>query len=244
MTRLLVTRPEADAQESAGRLRALGCLVDMAPLMVFSALDVRLPEADGLSGVIFTSTNGVRALADRNGVSTYSHLPAYAVGDKTAAAATAAGFAEVINAHGDVEALMALLKAKCRGDTFFYPAAAEVARDLAKALAPAGLLVIAAEVYRMQAVAALPETVSAALAENGYDAALFYSRRAAAIFVELTEMLLSPTQRRALTMICLSENVAAPLVSAGFPRIVLADFPSEEAMMAASLSFSRGQITA
>ena len=243
MTRLLVTRPEPDATDTAGRLAALGLDPVLCPLMELAVLDARLPVPDGLSGVILTSANALRALAARDALTPYFGLPVFAVGDKTARAARAAGFAEVTSAEGDAGALIDLLAATAKSGTFFYPSAVETARDLPKALAGAGLLVIAAEVYGMTAVSRLPETVSTALADGAIDAVLVYSRRMAALFSELTELVLSPERRRALTLICLSEAVAAPLVAHGFPRIVLADFPSEEAMMAATLSFSRGQIT-
>ena len=45
----------------------------------------------------------------------------------------------------------------------------------------------------------------------------------------------------ALGMLCLSENVAAPLIGAHFVRVGLADHPSEEAMLGLALSFARDQ---
>jgi uroporphyrinogen-III synthase len=243
MIRLLVTRPEPDAGDTAGRLTALGLEPTVFPLMTMRATEARLPDAEGLSGLIVTSANALRALAQRDALAAYLDLPLFAVGEKTAVAAGQAGFARIETAGGDAGALIDLVGARAKAGTFFYPCAAETARDLPKALASAGLLVIAAEIYRMQAATRLSEEIAAQLAEQAFAAVLIYSRRMAMLFAELTELVLSPAQRRALTLICLSENVAAPLVAHGFPRIVLADFPSEEAMMAATLSFSRGQIT-
>lgn len=244
MTRVLVTRPEPDASDTAGRLRALGCEPVLFPLMTMKAVTARLPEAGGLSGMIVTSANALRALAMTDALSPYLGLPLFAVGEKTAMAARQAGFGTVTSADGDAGALIDLMGKRAETGTYFYPCATKTARDLPKALAGAGLLVIAAEVYCMQAATRLSEDIAAQLSGDGFAGALIYSRRMAALFAELTELVLTPAQRRALTLICLSENVAAPLVAHGFPRIVLADYPSEEAMMAATLSFSRGQITA
>jgi uroporphyrinogen-III synthase len=244
VTRLLVTRPEPDASDTAGRLSALDCEPTVFPLMTMEVTEARLPEAEGLNGLIVTSTNALRALGEKGVLTSYLGLPLFAVGQKTAVAARAAGFAEVRAADGDAGALVDLVGAHAGTGTYFYPCATETARDLPKALAGAGLLVIAAEIYRMAAATRLSEEIAAQLADGAFAAALIYSRRTAVLFAELTELVLSPAQRRKLTLICLSENVAAPLVAHGFPRIVLADFPSEEAMMAATLSFSRGQITA
>lgn len=241
MKRVLVTRPQPDAEETAGRVRALGCEPDVMPLMDMHVITSRLPEGDGLGGVLLTSANAVRALVARDAVSAYRHLTVHAVGEKTASSARAAGFERVLSANGDVDALVGQVKASGCGGTLFYPAAADVARDLAKALAPAGILVIAARVYEVRPIARLPERVLTSLADGEYSAALFYSRRTAGIFCELTELAIPPETRRRLSVICLSENVAAPLVDAGFARVILADYPSEEAMMAATLSFARGQ---
>ena len=240
--RVLVTRPEPDAGDTARRLAALGCVPDVFPLTRMHVTRVRLPEPTGLSGLIVTSANALRALAERGALEAYRALPLFAVGARTAAAARAAGFAEVTSAGGDAAMLIDLVSAHAGAGTYFYPAAEETARNLPKALAASGRLVIAARVYRMEPVPRLDPAVAARLEAGELAAALVYSRRAAMLFAELTELVLSPRRRRELTLVCLSENVAAPLVSHGFVRIVLADFPSEEAMMAATLSFSRGQI--
>ncbi|MBU1174189.1 MAG: uroporphyrinogen-III synthase [Alphaproteobacteria bacterium] len=243
MTRVLVTRPEPDAADTAGRVRAIGCEPIVFPLLTMQVTEVRLPAAEGLSGLIVTSANAIRALQQRDALRPYLGLPVYAVGDRTAAAAAAAGFADVESADGDAGDLVALVGERAKAGTFFYPAAAETARDLPKALAASGLLVIAAEIYAMAAATRLDPAIARDLASGEIHAVMVYSRRTAALFAELTELALSPERRRALTLICLSETVASPLVLHGFPRIVLADFPSEEAMLAATLSFSRGQIT-
>ena len=76
------------------------------------------------------------------------------------------------------------------------------------------------------------------LEDGDISAALFYSRRTAETFVSLTTGL---SARAKLGMLCLSENVAAPLIAAHFVRVALADYPSEEAMMGLALSFARAQ---
>jgi uroporphyrinogen-III synthase len=243
MTDILVTRPEPDAADTAGKLKALGLCPTVFPLMRMEISKTRLPEPDGLSGLIVTSANALRALEQRDALAPYLGLPLFAVGEKTATTATALGFSEVTNADGDANALIDLVGAKARPGSYFYPCASETAHNLPEALAGSGLVVLAAETYAMQAVTRLSGTVAAELRRGKFAAALVYSRRSAALFAELTESVLTPERKRALTLVCLSENTAEPLVLHGFPRIVLADFPSEEAMMAATLSFSRGQIT-
>ena len=95
MSRMLVTRPEPDAQSTLARLQALDIEGVTAPLMERITLDVSLPPADGFAAVVLTSANAVRTLVDRNVVEQYAHLPVLAVGDRTARDAEAAGFARV-----------------------------------------------------------------------------------------------------------------------------------------------------
>ena len=68
---------------------------------------VLAPLLDGAAGLLFTSANGVRAFA---AASPRRDLPALAVGDATAAAARAAGFADVASAGGNVADLALLVR--------------------------------------------------------------------------------------------------------------------------------------
>jgi len=243
MTRVLVTRPRPDGDDTARRLAAFGLSPTVCPLMHMRVTKARLPDAGDLSGLIVTSANAIRALLHRGALDPYLGLPLYAVGEKTALVANEAGFVRVESAGGDADALIDLVGLGAEAGRYFYPSAKQTARDLSRALSASGLSVIAAEVYAMQAVRRLPKDIVAELAEGAFSAVLVYSRRSATLFAELAAPVLTPERRRALGFVCLSENVAEPLVAYGFPRIVLTDFPSEEAMMAATLSFSRSQIT-
>jgi uroporphyrinogen-III synthase len=86
--------------------------------------------------------------------------------------------------------------------------------------------------------------VAAGLQHGDFAAALFYSRRTAETFVALTAMLVAREARAKMGVLCLSEQVAEPLLNAHFVRAGLADHPSEEAMMALALAFVRDQNTA
>lgn len=237
--KMLVTRPEPDAQSTLARLDALGIEAIAAPVMVRETLDTSLPPPDGFTAMVLTSANAVRSLADRGMLEPYRNLPVFAVGDRTAREASEAGFVRVSSAAGAVQDLVnAMTIARMRGP-IFYPTGKHQSADLAKALAPLGVMVATARVYDMVASDALPEPV---LAELGGEigAVLAYSRRSAEIFVRLAASL--PRERRSrMAMFCLSEAVAEPLLEARFSRISLADRPDEEAMMALALAFAREQ---
>jgi len=147
----------------------------------------------------------------------------------------------VRSAGGSFGDLVELLAHTRLSGPVFYPAARDLAGDLAKSLAPYGVMVITAQVYAMRPVATLPLDMREALVDGSIGAALFYSRRTAETFVKLAGDGLGREAQTRLGMLCISEAVAEPLVDAHFVRVSLADHPSEEAMMALALSFARDQ---
>jgi uroporphyrinogen-III synthase len=237
--KMLVTRPEPDAQSTLARLDALGIEAIAVPLMVRETLNTSLPPPNGFTAMVLTSANAIRSLADRGVLEHYRHLPVFTVGDRTAHEATQAGFEHVSSAAGAFQDLVnAMTIARVPGP-IFYPTGKHQSADLAKALAPLGVMVVTARVYDMVAADALPDAV---LAELGGEirAVLAYSRRSAEIFATLAAGL-SRQSRTRLAMLCLSEAVAEPLLEARFSRISLADWPTEDAMMSLALAFAREQ---
>jgi uroporphyrinogen-III synthase len=242
MTRMLVTRPEPDARDTAARLRALDIEPVVLPLLTHRTLETGLPEAAGFAAMALTSASALRALEERGALAAYRGLKVYAVGDRTAEAARAAGFANITSAGGALHDLAGLLAHSGLGGPIFYPAARHTSGDLAKSLAPFGVMVVTARVYDMEPARDLPDDVLAALAGGDITAVLFYSRRTAETFVACAvDYHLPRAVKTRLAMLCLSEQVAEPLVAARFVRVGLADHPSEEAMMALCLSFAREQ---
>jgi uroporphyrinogen-III synthase len=232
MVRLLVTRPEPDASETAARLNALDIETVVEPLLIAETLATTLPPAEGFAALAVTSANTLRALAARGDIERLMGLPVYTVGDKTAAVARSYGFADVTSAAGNFGDLVALLLAAGIKGPILYPAASKQAGDLRAALAPHGIMVITVPVYAMNPAPKMTTPMA------GIDGALLYSRRTAEAFVALAP---PDLDRARLGMLCLAEPVAEPLMAAHFVRVSLADHPSEEAMMALALSFARDQ---
>ena len=239
--RMLVTRPEPDASETAARLAALDILAIPCPLLTLEILTTSLPEPKGFAALAVTSANALRALEARGTLDAYRRLRVYAVGERTAAHAGELGFADVVSAGGSLADLAERLAHAGLSGPVFYPTAREPSGDLAKSLAPYGVMVITAHTYAMNPVSRLPERVVADLASDRIGAVLLYSRRTAETFVRLVGDSLGRAARTRLGMLCLSENVAEPVVEAHFVRVGLADYPSEEAMMGLALSFARDQ---
>ena len=57
MVRLLVTRPEPDASETAARLRALDIEAVVMPLLFAETLATTLPPTPGFAALAITSAN-------------------------------------------------------------------------------------------------------------------------------------------------------------------------------------------
>jgi len=104
--KLLILRPEPGASETAGRARAIGLDPVVSPLFAIVGVAGPPVEAGRYEAVLLTSANGARhAPAGLTG------LPCFAVGESTAAAARAAGFAEVRAGPCDGAAAAAMMAA-------------------------------------------------------------------------------------------------------------------------------------
>jgi len=194
-----ITRARPGALATARRVEALGYPVVIDPLLQIVPLDSPV-DLGGIAALAFTSVNGVEAFAALTPV---RDLPVFAVGDRTARAAQAAGFARAHSADGDVTDLADLI-ARHRPGRVLCPGAQEPAADLPALLASQGAEGRALAVYRSCDRDPAPETL-ARLAD--LSAVLLHSPRAALNLAHLLDREAAP-QLRAL---CLSAAVAAPL---------------------------------
>lgn len=178
---LILTRPRAQSEAFAaalerrlpGRYRAV-----IAPVIEIIPLPARLDLAD-VQGLIFTSANGVEQFA---ALSPERRLPAWCVGDMTAAAARRAGLS-ARSADGDVAALAALVASAHRpGDgAFLHLRGLHAAGDLTGRLAAAGIPVHAAEIYD-QVPCPLSAEARGLLDRGTAEVVSFFSPRSARVF--------------------------------------------------------------
>jgi uroporphyrinogen-III synthase len=230
--RLLVTRPEDDAARTAQELRARGHEVLVAPLMRIEALSAELRGP--WAAALITSANAARAVSmHRRGVDILG-LPVFTVGDRSAEAARAAGFTDVISAEGALPDLARLVAGRCapRGAPLIYLAGEDRAGDLAGDLAAHGVDVRTVAVYRARPADALPGDAARALAAGEIDAALHYSRRSVATLLRLADAAAVSGAVLDLAHYCLSAEVAAPLRERGAGRVHVAASPHETALLA------------
>lgn len=230
--RVLVTRPEPEASRTAGALARRGHEAVLAPLFVAEPVAA---EIEGpFAALAVTSPRTIAMMpADRRRALT--GLPAFAVGDRTAGALADAGFTDIRSAAGDLRALSALVAAAGlpRGARILHPGGEDRAGDLAEALAPSGLAVVSAVVYRMTPAAAWPEAAAKSLADGTLGAVLHYSPRAAEVFRDLCLEGAWVAEARRLRHVCLSAAVAAMLEPLGPSCVITAQHPDEAALLAA-----------
>lgn len=231
--RLLVTRPLPQAEETAARLRALGHVVHVAPLLeIVPDPSVSLaPDAADL--VVLTSRGAVRALSQHPELDRVRGLPTLAVGEATAEAARAAGFADVRSADGDLLSVAAAIEADPnRPRIVLHLAGRERSGDLDALLGASAVSVVTRICYRAEVASGLPADTVAALREGTIDAALSFSPRSAATLVALAAAGGVGEAVASLRHFCLSEAVAEVMRDAGAERVEVAASPDQEAMLA------------
>lgn len=220
--RVWVTRASPGAERTADRLRAAGHSPLLSPVMRVKQLPAAIDLTD-VAAVAFTSANGVEAFAVR---SPRRDLKVFAVGDATAQAARNAGFADVVSAHGDVEALGKLIASAAlpEGAVVLHPGGRDLAGDLPGAAGP-GVTIRQAALYETMARA--PSEALSVLDADGVDAVLVHSSKAA----RRVAAVCAPWREGRAWYFALSRAVAQPLLDAGFEKVRWAPFPDEAALL-------------
>lgn len=185
----------------------------MEPLLAIERIAQPAPDLTGVAALAFTSRNGVDAFAT---LSEERALPVFAVGDATAGAARAAGFAPVRSAAGALADLARLL-AEAGPGPVLAPGALEPSGDLPALLADR-VEVRPLPVYRSV------ETGAAAPAV--FDAVLVHSSRAGRAVAAL-----GPFAGQVAAAI--SNTAAAPLTGVAGLEIRVAARPDEAALFEA-----------
>jgi uroporphyrinogen-III synthase len=209
MRRVIVLRPEPGASETVDRARRRGLDAIAIPLFEIQPLDWVAPAAAAFDGLLLTSANAVRqAGAQLQGLRA---LPAYAVGEATAAAARAAGLRVVETGESGIDGLLRAIDPRLTllhlcGEDRIVPAAAR-------------RLLTAVPVYR----ASVREEPDLTAAIGGV--ALVHSPRAGQRFAELIG------ERRSIAIVAIG-GAAAAAVGDGWDRIAVADRPSDQALLA------------
>ena len=229
--RALITRPRQEAEGLAARLAERGIDIIIEPMMTIVDRDGVMPGLAGVRAVLCTSANGVRALAR---ATAERGVPVFAVGDATARAARAVGFAAVESAGGDVDDLARLVASRLKpgGGRLLHVAGSEVAGDLSGMLGAAGFATERAVLYEARAVEALSPATARLIDDGAIDLALFFSPRTAAIFARLAEAANVAGGLAATTALSISIAADAALGDLPFRERQVAGVPTQAALLA------------
>lgn len=221
--RILVTRSEPGASQTAERLRAAGYMPIVEPVFAIEPIAADLPDFDALA---FTSANGVREFAK---LSPRRDVPVFCVGARTADEALYVGFGNVASADGDVEALGLLIQDRLpKSNRILHTGNEEARGDLAGRLRAAGFAADFVAIFRAMPASAPGPVLRAHLAgQAGFDAVLIHSPRGAAILAGFAN-----GSQAALNVAGISAAAAAPLAAlAG--RTEIASHPDEQSLLSA-----------
>lgn len=226
---VLVTRPEPEATALAARLAVEGYRPILSPALEIRRQERLAPaELKDKRALILTSAAAAAALAED--VPGAIDPPAFAVGEKTAAAARDAGLTRVEAGPGDAAGLLERLSARGpdpAGRAYLVLRGRETALDLAAALCAQGIAAEARRVYAAEPAAALSEAAAASLREGAAAAALLLSARTTEIFLRLVAEAGLSAALGAVRAVCVSPRAAAPAAAfGGFAEVVSAEAPT------------------
>ncbi|WBX84840.1 uroporphyrinogen-III synthase [Sphingosinicella microcystinivorans] len=218
MSRVLITRPQPGAAETAARLRALGHEPVVVPLFEVAARDWTPPAAMP-DAVMLTS-----AAAAREGgaaMAPFLGLPCFCVGERTAAAARSAGFTDVRTPDVcDGGELLGAIAAALKGNVLHLSGL-----EIASYAPPRGLRLDRRIVYGASFHGWSDAERAAALTA---EVALVYSPRGGEALAAALG-----AGRSAVRLAAISRNAAAA-AGDGWAARAIAAFPDEDALFAAA----------
>jgi uroporphyrinogen-III synthase len=231
---VLVTRPEPDSIKLVGVLQKRGHTAQAAPLSSFVPLGLDAGDLEGVTGLIATSRNALRAIVGSDALQSARGLTVFTVGAATAEEARRMGFARVVKGPGTAAELGPLVASLVdpAEDLLLHLAGERMAHDLASELGQLGVRAETRIVYRMDHAARLPPQVIEAIAGGHTDAVLLMSPDAAATWTRLVGVHALGSAVHPILHLCLSEAVARRLAPLGGIEVEVAGRPTLEEMLA------------
>lgn len=223
---VIITRAEPGTHETAARLIAIEQTPIPAPVLCIQPnASVEIPANTGLSGLVFTSANGVRCYIAR---SNNLNIPAWCVGPATAKAARDAGFETVHESAGNaVDLAHHIARHSKPADKPLLHVANDAAKgDLKRQLEQFGFKVQFCPLYRMRQADGLPDAAIEALVGDKPALVLIHSAKGAEAFVSLVKDL----ALKQLVGVAISEQAAQPLAAIRLSAVQIANAPNEDGL--------------
>lgn len=224
---VIVTRTQPGARDTAAALRSLGYSPILSPMLriVETGFDPGL--ADGIAHIVFTSANGVHAVA---AAKVPPDIRVWCVGPSTAEAARADGYRNVTEGDGNADDLARLILASGTDGPLLHVANEGAAGNLVAALRAAGRDARFCAPYRTEAEASLNPEALAAL--NGASPVILLVHSAKASGAVAAS---APDLSRAAA-VAISDAALAPLKGAAGRGEWVAPRPNDTALMQAVAS--------
>ncbi len=228
MKRVLVTRPEPAAAQTAARLRDAGFQPVLLPLSRTVGLSFAIPD-ETFDALTITSANAFRHVAPER-LRPYRTMPLFAVGEGTAKAAQEAGFSHVIDGGGDAVRLAGTLRQALPQNARVLYLAGRVRQPVFEdQMAATGLTMSVCDVYDTELVAYGPNALSRILGHAPFVAVMLYSGVAAASFVKAMHSIEPPIDEKT-RFLCISGRVAAKLPPMWQQQALVSDHPDENGL--------------
>lgn len=231
---VLVTRPEPDSLKLVGLLQRHGHTAQAAPLSAFVPLGLDIDALEGVTGLIATSRNALRAIVGSDALAAARALTVFAVGAATAEEARRMGFARVVKGPGTATELGPLVASLVdqAEDLLLHLTGERTAYDLTSELGQLGVRAESQVVYRMDTATSLSGPVQEAIRGGHVDAVVLMSPDAATIWARLVAAHDLEAAIRKTVHLCLSEAVGRRLARLEGIEIVCARRPTLEEMLA------------
>ncbi|GAA5539480.1 MULTISPECIES: uroporphyrinogen-III synthase [Brucella] len=224
--RVLVTRPEPAASQTASRLLQAGFEPVLLPLSRTVSLAFSIPGIP-FAALTVTSANAFRHV-ERAVLPL--HLPLFAVGEGTAQAAREAGFGQVIEGGGDAVRLAETMRqALPAGARVLYLAGRVRQPVFEERIAAAGIEMAVCDVYDIEPVDYTPDAFRRILGQVPVAAVMLYSGVAAGQFVDAMRRIEPPFNENT-RFLCISARVADRLPAEWQQRALTADHPDEKGL--------------
>ena len=226
---VLVTRPVAEARETALRLERLGWRPVVAPVMRIVPRTLLLDPAWHPQAVLVTSGNALPAIPEA-----LRPIRLLAVGDATAARARALGFGRTLSAAGDAAALVDLAARQCEpaAGPLLVACGAGQGGALCAGLRARGFRVVRRVAYATLPVRVLPDDGRRALEDGAVAAALFFSAASARAFVGAVRRGRAGATVGSVAALAISQSVARELAPLPWACIRVASRPNQDELLA------------
>ena len=228
--RILITRAEDDALETAQNVQALGYETLIDSILRIYPEDWQEPDWNSVSAIIVTSHNALRGF---EGHTVPRDKLFFLVGARTARELRKRGYIHVTATVEKSDDLAYPIRMQCNpADGMLLHLTSEHAHtDFYASLQQEGFRIETRRVYHAEEAKDLGLATLDALKQGSINAALFYSARTLTIFEGLIKRHNVAPMLKNLNAVCLSQAVAAACDKTLWKSVVTADAPTQDRLM-------------